>query len=449
MKQWIVLLPLLSCALVQAENWPQFRGPGASGQTEGNKATPITWDVETGKKVRWKIPIPGLAHSSPIIWGDRVYALTAVGPTDADLKTGIYGNIQSVENEGEQTWQLIALNKQTGDILWNTSALKRQPRVKRHQKATHCNSTPAADGRNIVALLGSEGLFCFSPDGKLRWQKDLGPMDAGYFRNKSAQWGFASSPIIHEDTVIVQCDVQENSFLAAFNIEDGNELWRTDRDDVPTWSTPAVHTTPDRTQIIVNGWHHIGGYDFATGREIWSLDGGGDIPVPTPIFGHGFVYLTSAHGRFRPMRAVRLDATGDITPPAVGETNKAIAWVHPRKGNYMQTPILVGELLFGCSDLGIVSCFDAQSGKLHYEERLEKSRNGFTASPVYTNGNLYYTSENGDVYVVPATNKFSVRSINPLGETCLATPAISDGTLYFRTRHHLIAIGEDPTSQDD
>ena len=274
-------------------------------------------------------------------------------------------------------------------------------------------------------------------------------MDAGYFRNKSAQWGFASSPIIHEDTVIVQCDVQENSFLAAFNIEDGNELWRTDRDDVPTWSTPAVHTTPDRTQIIVNGWHHIGGYDFATGREIWSLDGGGDIPVPTPIFGHGFVYLTSAHGRFRPMRAVRLDATGDITPPAVGETNKAIAWVHPRKGNYMQTPILVGELLFGCSDLGIVSCFDAQSGKLHYEERLEKSRNGFTASPVYTNGNLYYTSENGDVYVVPATNKFSVRSINPLGETCLATPAISDGTLYFRTRHHLIAIGEDPTSQDD
>jgi len=271
-------------------------------------------------------------------------------------------------------------------------------------------------------------------------------MDSGYFRSKSAQWGFASSPVIHEDKVIVQCDVQENSFIAAFAIEDGQELWRTKREDVPTWSTPAIHTSADRTQVIVNGWHHIGGYDLATGQEIWKLDGGGDIPVPTPIFGNGFVYLTSGHGRFRPLRAIRLDAKGDITPSAVGETNDSIAWVHPRKGNYMQTPIHVGDYLFGCYDLGIVSCFDARSGQVHYEERLERGRTGFTASPVSTNQNVYFTSEDGKVYVVPVSKTFSVRSINPLGETCLATPAISADTLFFRTRHHVIAIGNDPSN---
>ncbi len=445
MKDWLrtlVAVCLLSAHVAQASNWPQFRGPHASGQTAG-AAPPTRWDIPSGENLLWKTPIPGLAHSSPIIWDNHIYALTAVGPNQADLKVGLYGNIESVENDGEQSWRLLALNKRTGKVLWNTLALQGTPRVKRHTKATHCNSSPATDGRHIVALFGSEGLFCFSTAGKLLWQRDLGPMDSGFFRVKSAQWGFASSPVIHDGKVIIQCDVQENSFIAAFAIEDGRELWRTDRGDVPTWSTPAIHSTKDRQQIVVNGWHHIGGYDLETGRELWKLDGGGDIPVPTPIFGHGFIYLTSAHGRFRPMRAVRLGAAGDITPPAVGETNEAIAWVHPRKGNYMQTPILVGDLLFGCNDMGIVSCFDAQTGNLHYQERLETGRTGFTASPVSANGNLYYTSENGKVYVVPATNEFSVRSVNPLGETCLATPAISDGALYFRTRHHLMAIGGD------
>jgi len=423
-------------------DWPQFRGTKAGGVATGF-TTPTIWNVEADSNVRWKTRIPGLAHSSPIVWGDRVYVQTAQGRDDADLKVGLYGKIASVDEKDEQRWRLLALDKTTGAIVWDTLALERLPRVKRHTKATHCNSTPATDGERIVALFGSEGLFCFDTDGKLLWQQDLGPMDSGYYKVKSAQWGFAGSPVIHDGQVIIQCDVQKDSFVAAYDLKDGKELWRTPREDVPTWSTPAIHQDSKRTQIILNGWHHSGGYDFATGKELWKLSGGGDIPVPTPVFGHGYVYLTSAHGRSRPMRALRLDATGDITPDTVGSTNATIVWSHARKGNYMQTPIVVGDNLYGCSDLGILTCFDARTGKIYYQERLEKGRTGFTASPVSANGNLYLTSENGGVFVVPATRKFSISSVNQLGETCLASPAISEGTLFFRTRHHLIAIGDE------
>jgi outer membrane protein assembly factor BamB len=436
-----LLLSTVTLLCAGPKDWPQFRGTKASGVANGF-TTPTNWNVEAGTQVRWKTRIPGLAHSSPIIWGNRVYVQTAQGPGKADLKVGLYGKIASVDEKDEQRWRLLALDKTTGAIVWDTLALERLPRVKRHTKATHCNSTPATDGERIVALFGSEGIFCFDTAGQLLWQQDLGPMDSGYYKVKSAQWGFAGSPIIHDGRVIIQCDVQEDSFVAAFDIKDGKELWRTPRKDVPTWSTPAIHQNSKRTQIILNGWHHSGGYDFTTGMELWKLTGGGDIPVPTPIFGHGFVYLTSGHGRARPMRALRLDASGDITPDSVGDTNATIVWAHARKGNYMQTPIVVGDNLYGCNDLGILTCFDARTGEIHYEERLEKGRTGFTASPVSANGNLYFTSENGGVFVVPATREFSITTINQLGETCLASPAISEGTLFFRTRHHLIAIGE-------
>jgi outer membrane protein assembly factor BamB len=313
--------------------------------------------------------------------------------------------------------------------------------VQRHPKSSHCNSTPATDGKRIVAIMGSEGLFCFDPDGRLIWKKDLGPMDSGYFMVPTAQWGFASSPVIHDGKVVVLCDVQKDSFLAVFDLNDGKELWRTPRKDVPTWGTPTVITATGRTQIVVNGWHHSGGYDFVTGKELWKLDGGGDIPVPTPITAHGFVYLTSAHGKFRPMRAIRLDAAGDITPADPGATNAAISWAHARQGSYMQTPIVVGGSIFGCTDSGVLTCFDAKSGSIRHVERLSRGGEGFTASPVSDGRNLFFTSELGKVFVVPATETFSVLATNELGETCMASPALSDGTLYFRTREKLVAVG--------
>ena len=434
---------LLVTLNLQAGDWPQFRGEQARG-VASSTATPVQWDVEKGGNIRWKTPIPGLAHSSPIVWGDRLYVATAVKPGTSELRVGLYGEIKSVDEKEPHQWRLLALSKATGKILWDTAALESIPRVKRHTKATHCNSTPATDGDRVVTIFGSEGLFCFDREGKVIWRKDLGPMDSGYFKSPTAQWGFASSPVIHDGKVIVQCDVQTNSFLAVFALADGRELWRTPREDVPTWSTPTVVTAAGRTQILVNGWHHTGGYDFTTGKELWKLNGGGDIPVPTPVVAHGFAYFTSAHGKFRPFLALRLDAAGDITPPEVGATNAAIAWSHARQGSYMQTPIVVGDFIYGCTDAGMVTCFDARTGVIRYSERLVQGGQGFSASPVSDGRHLYFTSEMGDIFVVPVGDKVSVTATNRMGETCMATPAMADGAIFFRTRAQLVAIGARP-----
>lgn len=448
-KPSLLLAALLVCSMTPLDaraDWPQYRGPSGSGVASG-AGLPSSWNVETGENVRWHTPIPGLAHSSPVIAGDRIYVATAIASKEAELKVGLYGDIGSANDDEAQEWRLLALDKNTGAVLWNQLALKAIPKVRRHTKASHCNSTPATDGRHIVAILGSEGLFCFDTEGKLLWRKDLGPMNSGYFASPTAQWGFGSSPILHEGKVIVLCDVQKDSFIAAFDVLDGRELWRTGRKDVPTWGTPTLVKTQQRTQLVVNGWHETASYDFAGGAKLWTLDGGGDIPVPTPIFAHGLLYLTSAHGSWRPIRAIRPEATGDITPEDPGSTNAHIAWAHGRKGNYMQTPIVVGDLLFACNDLGILTCFDAKSGTIHFSERLSQRGQGFTASPVSDGRHLYFTSEVGNVFVVAAEAKLRIMGPHPLPDTCMATPAISDGMLIYRTRHSLIALREGSRAQ--
>lgn len=424
-------------------NWPQYRGSQASG-VANEKAAPVSWDISKGENILFRTPIPGLAHSSPIIWSNRVYVITATGSGRADLKVGLYGDIKSADDKESHQWRLLAIDKGSGKIVWDKLGYEGLPKVQRHTKASHANSTPATDGRRIVAIFGSEGLFCFDMEGRLVWKKDLGPMDSGYYAVPSAQWGFASSPIIFQGKVVVQCDVQTNSFLAAFDLENGKEIWRTDRSDVPSWGTPTAVLVGGKAQILVNGWHHIGAYDLETGGEVWKLNGGGDIPVPTPIVSGELAYFTSAHGNFRPMRAVRLTASKDITPLEVGATNQAIAWVHARQGNYMQTPIVVGKNLFGCVDNGVLTCFDATTGAIHYGERLTTKGEGFTSSPVSDGRHLYFASELGNVYVVPARTEFSVAATSSLDETCMSTPALSEGVLFFRTRDHLIAIGQKP-----
>ena len=401
-----------------AKEWGQFRGYRARGLSESG-VVPTSWNLEKRINVLWETVIPGLSHAAPIVWGDRIYLLTAVTEGKQELKTGLYGKIGSAKDVGQQQWRLLALEKATGKVLFNKLAHEGVPRVKRHTKATHCNSTPA----------------------NLKWKKDLGPMDSGYFKVKSAQWGFASSPVIHQDKVVVQCDVQENSFLAVYNLVDGEEIWRTPRQDVPTWSTPTIVEHGGETHILVNGWHHTGAYDFATGKEVWKLDGGGDIPVPTPITAHGNAYFTSAHGKVRPMRAVRLAATGDLTRPAIDDTSEDLPWVHRSRGAYLGTPIVVGNYLYSCDGNGVLTCFDAVSGEIRYRERLGAGGGGFTASPVSDGKHLFFPGETGKVFVVRANGKFAVVDANELGESCLATPALSEGMLLFRTRRKLVAIG--------
>jgi outer membrane protein assembly factor BamB len=408
-----------------------------------SQVLPVTWNVKSGENIRWQTPIPGLAHASPIVWGDRLYVATAVKPGKAELKVGIYGDGASADEKESHQWRLLALDRATGRIVWDQLAHEGVPKLQRHTKASQCNSTPTTDGTNIVAILGSEGLFCFDLSGRLRWHKDLGPMDAGkLYSPPPMQWGFGSSPILHDGLIVVQCDVVSEQFLAAFRVEDGREVWRIPRKEVGTWSSPAIETGEGRRQILVNGFRHIGGYDLDTGKEHWWLSGGGDNPIPTPIVAHGLGFFTSSHGNYRPMRAIRLGASGDITPPAIEQTNAAIAWVHPRQGNYIQTPIVVGELLYACLDTGVLTCFDARTGTIRYSERLAGGSQGFSASPVSDGRHLYFASELGDVYVVPTGPEFSISATNTMGEVCMASPAISDGMLLFRTREHLVAIGK-------
>lgn len=441
----VLALGVLAASLVvgtapgSTANWPQFRGPDASGVSPD--PAPVTWNVDSGENVRWQTPIPGLGHACPIIWKDRIYIATAVKPgSKPDLKIGLYGNIDSYTETEAHQWRLLCLDKRTGKVLWNNLVLEAVPRTERHTKATHCNSTPATDGKRLVAIFGSEGLFCFDLHGRQLWHKDLGRMDPGYYVVTNTSWGFGSSPVLHNGKVIVQCDVLSEQFLAVFDANNGRELWRTRREEVPTWSTPIVATSPGRTQIILNGWRQIGGYDFATGSSLWQLHEGGDVPVASPVLAGDRVILTSAHGKARPMRAVRLDAIGDITPPEIGATNQAVIWSHPRGGDYLQTPLVVGQLLFGALD-SIFTCFDVQSGEVRYSERIGDATQGFTASPVAAGKNIYLTDERGDVFVLPASDKFSVLATNSIGGICLSTPAISEGTLFFRTTEKLVAIG--------
>ena len=404
---------------------------------------PATWDVEKGSNILWKTAMPGLGHASPIVVGDSVFIVTAQSDDeDPQLRVGLYGDIASVPTELSQTWRLTCLCKHTGRILWKRSLHEGVPQIKRHTKASHANSTPASDGLHVVVSLGSEGLYCYDRCGNRLWKKDLGLLDSGYYVVPAAQWGFGSSPIIYKNMVIVQCDVQKDSFIAAFDVQSGRELWRTAREDVPTWSTPTIFEGKTRTDLVVNGYKHAGGYDPATGKELWKLSGGGDIPVPTPVTAHGLVFLSSAHGRKRPLCAIREGATGDITPKDDDEPGEHFAWYQPRSGIYMQTPIVYGDYLYACGDNGLVSCYEARTGKLVYRERLGNGSTGFTASAVAGDGKIYFTSEDGHIYVVKAGPTFELLATNAMNEVCMATPAISDGRLIVRTDNHVFAIGE-------
>ncbi len=424
------------------QSWPRFRGVHGRGVAEGH-ATSVTWNARSGQNVLWKTSIPGLAHSSPVVWGDSVYLTTAVNTEGGSLlKVGLYGSIDPVPDEPVHRFVLYRIDRRTGRILWERTAHEGVPRRPRHPKSTLANPTPATDGERVVAFFGSEGLYCYDTEGKLLWKKDFGPLDAAFFVAPDAQWGFASSPVIHDGVVYIQCDVLNDPFLAAFDLETGEQIWRTPRDDVPTWSTPTVHEKGDRTLLLVNGWKHAGGYDAATGKEIWRLSGGGDIPVPGPVVAHDLVFITNAHGSDSPIYAVRLDAEGDISL-AEGETaNRSVSWSVPRGGAYMQTPLVYGDYLYNCRDNGVLTVYRARTGERMYQQRLGGGGGGFTASPVAADGKVYFTSEEGDVYVVKAGPKYELLATNSLDEVTMATPAISEGVLYFRTRTDLLAVGQ-------
>jgi outer membrane protein assembly factor BamB len=422
-------------------DWPQFRGIRAAG-VDDSKPAPESWNIEKKERVAWKTPVPGLGHASPVVWGDTVYIATAISSQqDAGLKIGLYGDIKPVEDNTSHEWRIYALDKRNGAIKWQKTAYTGVPKIKRHTKATHANSTLATDGERIIAFFGSEGLYAFDMKGMQLWSKDLGVLDAGFYMVPDAQWETGSSPILHDGIVVVQADVQKNSFIAAFSAQDGKELWRMSRNDVPTWSTPTIHEVSGKTQLIVNGMRHVGAYDFKTGAEVWKLSGGGDIPVPTPVVSDGLVYITNAHGALSPVYAIKDTATGDVSLKDGASKNDYVVWSIPRGGGYMATPLVYRGLVYILTYNGVLSAYDAKTGDRKFQQRVGDATSAFTASPVAADGKVYVANEDGHIHVLKAGPVYEQISVNDMGESTLATPAFSEGLMLWRTQGHVVAIG--------
>lgn len=420
--------------------WSSYRGYYASGVMD-KADLPETWDVETGDNILWHIDIPGLALSSPVIWDNKLFITTAVSENDkAGLKTMMSGGIDPVEDDSEHTWEVLCIDKNTGEILWEDNPVSGIPKVKRHPMSTHANTSMATDGKYAVAFFGSEGLYCYDMDGKLLWDKNFGILKSVFFIAESAEWEFASSPILHNGVVIIQVDVFKDSFIAAFDAATGKELWKVERDEFPGWSTPNIYNSNAKDLVVINGFKHRGAYDFETGEEIWQMSGGGDIPIPTPVIGEDLVYFNSAHGRSSPILAVNKTAKGDITLKDGETKNYGVSWSYPRGGSYMQTMLLYKGYLYNLRLNGQVQCIDALSGKEMYKEKIGKAE-FFLASPVASDNKIYIASVPGVIYTIPAGPEFSIESKSELDDVFMTTPAITDGMIIFRTEKHLIAIG--------
>ena len=424
--------------------WPSFRGPGASGIGDGQGAV-AEWDLPTGRNIRWKTPIPGIANASPIVWGDRVFVVTAIsGAGDTTFRIGDYGNSASVNDMSEHTFKLYALDGNDGRIVWEREVHQGVPRTTRHPKGSHASSTPVTDGRHVVALFGTAGLLvAYGMDGELLWEKDLGVLDSGHFYAPAVQWGHSSSPIIYLDSVILQVDRQTESFVAAYDIRTGTERWRTSRDDeIPTWGTPTIATGQAGDELVTNGTK-IRGYDPETGKLRWTLAPNSEVTVATPVVGPDFVYVTGGYAPTRPIYAIRPGASGDISLERGTRSNRAIAWSSDREGTYIPTPIVYRGLLYMLNNNGIITVYNAATGERAYRARVG-SGGSFAASLVAADGRLYVASEDGDVFVIKAGREYVEIARNEMNEVIMATPAISDGLIIVRTLGHVYGIGESP-----
>lgn len=440
------LLALILCVAaapsVDAQNWPSFRGPSASGVADGNNP-PTTWDGEKSINILWTTPIPGLGHSSPVVWGDRVFITTAVSSAaTSQFVHGMTETAESADDTSKHSWRVYCLDKNTGRIIWEKAVYEGTPKVKRHVKASHANSTPATDGKYLIVSFGSEGMYCFDLEGKLLWRQDLGVLDGGWTAGPDMHWGFGSSPIIYKHLAIVQCDTQNQSFIAAFNLADGKQVWRTPRQEDSSWSSPAIYESKDHAELITSGTKFYRGYDPLTGKELWRLADGIDVKIPTPIAAHGLYFLTggSAHER-RTFYAVRAGVKGEIKPAETPDGNASIAWQSPVIRPHIVTPIVYGDYLYICTDNGVLTQYQARTGAPTLRARLGNG-GSFAASPVASDGKIYFANEDGEVFVIKAGSTYELLARNPLGEVMIATPAITGRMLIIRGEHHVFGIRE-------
>jgi outer membrane protein assembly factor BamB len=428
-------------ALARSGNWPSFRGREASGVSD-NQNLPDTWNPATGENIVWKTTIPGLAHSSPIVWGDTVFVTSAISSrANATFKPGLYGDGDASDDRSAHRWMLYAIDKKTGTIRWERTAAEGEPRNKRHIKSTYASASPATDGRIVVAWFGSQGIFAYDFNGGLRWSVDLGRVDMGAYDIPAYEWGPASSPIIWNNLVIVQCDTQADSFLIALNAETGETVWKTDRAELPSWGTPNIVTTAAGPELVTNASNFIRGYDPRTGRELWKLGGSSKITAPTPIFANGLHIIASGRAPERPVFAVKPGARGDLTLAKDASDNAGVAWSKTGRGSYMPTPLAYRGVLYVLANNGVLDAYDPAAGKEIYRQRLPLVGSGYSASPVAADGKIYLSNEDGEMLVVSAGETFKHLATNSMGETIMATPALSDGVMFVRGANTLFAVG--------
>jgi outer membrane protein assembly factor BamB len=434
--------PRLHRPAAAAGSWPSFRGPQASGAADG-RPLPDRWSAASGENILWRTPIPGLAHSSPIVWGDRIFVTTAVSSKpNATFRPGLYGDGDASDDRSRHKWILMALDARTGKVVWERVAHEGEPREKRHIKSTYASSTPATDGRIVVASFGSHGVHAYDVDGNSLWKVDLGRLDIGAYDIPTFEWGPASSPIVWNGLVLLQCDTQADSFIVALDAGTGKTVWKTERDEFPSWGTPTVAVTPSGPQVVANGAKFVRGYDPATGKELWRLGGSSKITAPTPIFADGVFVVASGRQPERPVFVVRPDARGDITLKEGETSSAAVAWSRTGRGPYMPTPLAYKGILYVLANNGLFDAYDLKTGKEIYRQRLTHLGSGFSASPVAANDRIYLSNEDGEIQVVAAGSTFAHVATNTMGDLLMATPALSNGVMYVRSAGALFAIGQ-------
>lgn len=418
-----------------AGNWPQWRGPDGSGiSTEKN--LPSVWTPTTN--IKWKTPIDGRAHSSPIVWGNRVFLTTAVEgavvPGAKAVKHTVEGGKEflhpdSVGADRKHTFKVIALDPESGKILWEQTAWEGTPYDNRHRKSSYAASTPATDGKLVYAFFGTEGLYAYDFKGKLAWKAQLGKLG-------TVGMGTGTSPILFDNLVIVQADEEngEASFIVALDKKTGKEVWKKDRKVQVSWSTPLLARTAKRAELITSGTESVIAYDPATGAELWRHKGLESNAIPSPVANSDMAFLVAGFPA-KVAYALRLGQSGDLT----GTPN--VSWTYAKGTAYVPSPILYGDYLYLTTDRGILTCIDAKTGEVKYEGGRIPIPATFTASPVAFEGKILMTSEDGDTFIVKAGPKHEILGTNSVGEPVYASPAIADGHIFIRGEKNIYCIG--------
>jgi len=465
----VLLLPLLaviSAIPVEAQDWPSFRGPDALPVVDDDPRLPLTWS--TTDNVVWKTPIDGLGWSSPVIAGNRIFVTTVVSDGESqEPRMGLYfpfGSPQStddgrfpapgpgdlMEREADvHHWLVYALDFDTGEVVWSSEVNIGAPQFDRHLKNTYASSTPVTDGERVYVYFGNVGVFAFDIDGEPVWEKRFDPADT------RLGWGPAASPVLHDDTLFIVNDNDEQSFVIALDTASGEERWRVDRDEGTNWSTPFVWQHAARTELVTAGSDQVRSYDL-DGNELWHFRGLNSISIPQPFSANGLLYVMSGYvgDAVRPVFAIRPGAVGDITLQDGQRSSDAIVWYQDAAGPYHPTPLVHGDFYFTLLDRGFFTVHDAGTGEeLYFTEqqvlrqevrrRVARGTGGFTASPWAYNDKIFVLSEDGDTYVLDTVDDFNVVATNSLGEVAMSSPAIARGSLFIRTRSHLWRLSGD------